>query len=67
MNRRLGNQAFFTAIYVDEVGEPRITYQHPCGPQCDTEVHGKVLTWATGAKKGTRFKPDQEWFLLSRV
>lgn len=48
-NRRLCNQAFFTAIFIDD-GEPRVTYQRPCGTLCDPEVHANALNWAAEAK-----------------
>lgn len=62
-NRRLCNQAFFTAISIDEDGEPQVAYQHPYDALCDPQVQGNALSWATEAKKkgevqtGTRAVP----------
>ena len=65
LNRRLCNQAFFTAIYIDEDGDRRIRvdFQHPFDTLCDPEIQGNALNWAAEAKKkgetqtGTRMVP----------
>ena len=49
-NRRLCNQAFFTAIFIDDDGEPRVTYQRPYDTLCDPEVQANALNWAAEAK-----------------
>ena len=51
LNRRLCNQALFTAIYIDEDGQPSVTYHRPYDTLCDPEVQGNALTWAAEAKK----------------
>lgn len=50
-NRRLCNQAFFIAIYLDDDGEPRVTYQRPCDALFDLEVQANALNWAAEIKK----------------
>lgn len=50
-NRRLCNQAFFTAIYLDDDGEPRVTYQQPYDALCDPEVQANALNWAAETQK----------------
>lgn len=50
-NRRLCNQAFFTAISIDEDGEPQVACQRPFDALCDPPVQGNALTWAAEAKK----------------
>ncbi|MFT3968884.1 MAG: hypothetical protein QM695_01035 [Micropruina sp.] len=49
-NRRLCNQAFFTAIFIDDDGEPRVTCQRPYDTLCDPEVQANALNWAAEAK-----------------
>ncbi len=49
-NRRLCNQAFFTAIYIDDHDEPRVTFERPFGTLCDPQVHANALNWAAEAK-----------------
>ncbi len=48
--RRLCNQAFFTAIFIDDNGEPRVEYQRPYDTLCDPEVQSNALNWAVEAK-----------------
>ena len=73
LNRRLCNQALFTAIYIDEDGQPSVTYHRPYDTLCDPEVQGNALTWAAEAKKrcevqtGTRLVPLVEGLNLARV
>ena len=50
-NRRLCNQAFFTAIFIDDDGEPRVEYQRPYDTLCDPEVQANALNWAAEAKE----------------
>ena len=50
-NRRLCNQAFFTAIYLDDDGEPRVTYQQPYDALCNPEVQANALNWAAETQK----------------
>ncbi|QQS00236.1 MAG: recombinase family protein [Austwickia sp.] len=50
-NRRLCNQAFFTAIYLDDDVEPRVTYQQPYDALCDPEVQANALNWAAETQK----------------
>ncbi len=45
-NRRLCNQACFTAAYIDEDGEPRVTYQRPYDALCNPQVQANALTLA---------------------
>ncbi len=49
-NRRLCNQAFFTAICIDEDSEPRVTYQRPYDALGDPQVQANALNWAAEAK-----------------
>ncbi|MFC6355306.1 hypothetical protein [Luethyella okanaganae] len=57
-NRRLCNQAFFTAIYIDDDGEPRVTYQRPYDALCDPQVQANALNWAA-EEKGRGSNRDQ--------
>lgn len=72
-NRRLCNQAFFTAISIDEDGEPQVAHQHPFDALCDPGVQGNALTWAAEAKKkgevqtGTRVVPLVESLNLAHM
>lgn len=43
-NRRLCNQAFFSAIYVDEDNDIRVGYARPFDALCDAEVQADALT-----------------------
>lgn len=73
LNRRLCNQAFFTAISIDEDGQPRVTYQRPYDALCNPEVQGNALTWAAEVKKrgevqtGTRLVPLVEGLNLAHL
>ncbi|CEG94207.1 Recombinase [Propionibacterium freudenreichii] len=49
-NRRLCNQAFFTAIYVEDDGEIRGEFARPFDALCDPELQADALTWAANAK-----------------
>lgn len=51
-NRRLCNQAFFSAIYVDEDNDIRVGYARPFDALCDAEVQADALTWAKNARNG---------------
>jgi len=50
-NRRVCNQAFFTANYLDDDGDPRVTYQQPYDALCDPEVQANALNWAAETQK----------------
>lgn len=49
-NRRLCNQAFFKAIYIDEDDDVRIGYATPFDALTDRELHMNALAWAEGAR-----------------
>ncbi len=50
-NRRLCNQAFFRAIYIDEDNDIRAGYATPFDALCDPELQADALTWAASAKQ----------------
>ena len=50
-NRRLGKQALFKAIYVDEDNDVRVGYRTPYDGLSDVDVQADALTWATEARK----------------
>ena len=49
-NRRLCNQAFFTAIYIDEDNDVRVGYATPFDALTDRELQSNALAWAEGAR-----------------
>ncbi|MFV0426428.1 MAG: recombinase zinc beta ribbon domain-containing protein, partial [Beutenbergiaceae bacterium] len=48
-NRRLGNQAFFTKIYIDEDNTVRTENARPYEMLLDPEVNANALNWAANA------------------
>ena len=50
-NRRLGNQAFFTKVYIDEDSELRVKHNRPLEMLLDPQVNANALTWAADADK----------------
>ena len=50
-NRRLGKQALFKAIYVDEDNDVRVGYRTPYDGLSLSGLHADALSWAAEAKK----------------
>lgn len=50
-NRRLCNQALFTAIYIDEDNDVRVGYRSPYDGLANTDLQADALTWAAQARK----------------
>lgn len=50
-NRRLCNQALFTAIYLDEDNDVRVGYRSPYDGLANTDLQADALTWAAQARK----------------
>ncbi|SBN95856.1 Cassette chromosome recombinase B [Propionibacterium freudenreichii] len=49
-NRRLCNQALFTAIYIDEDNDIRVGYRTPFDGLSSTDLQADALTWAEQAR-----------------
>lgn len=47
----LCNQAFSTAVHIDEDGEPRVEHQRPYDALCNPEEQANALNWAGDAKE----------------
>ena len=67
LNRRLCDQALFTAIYIDEDGQPSVTYHRPYTLCATPRSRETPLPGLPRQRKGARFKPEPDWSLLSRV
>lgn len=59
-NRRLCNQAFFTAIYIEEEGEVRAGYARPFDALTSREVQADALTWADNARNENEVRTPPE-------
>lgn len=53
-NRRLCNQALFTAIYVDEDNDVRVGYRTPFDGLSNPDLQADALTWAADAQKAQK-------------
>ena len=49
-NRRLCNQALFTAIYIDEDNDIHVGYRTPFDGLSNTDLQADALTWADQAR-----------------
>lgn len=56
-NRRLCNQAFFNAIYIDEDNDVQVGYATPFDARTGWELQTNVLAWAEDARTRTRCEP----------
>lgn len=62
-NRRLCNQAFFTAISIDEDGEPQVAYQRPYDAVRSGGARQRADLGGRGQEEERGSNPDRGWFL----
>lgn len=55
-NRRLCNQAFFKAIYIDEDNDVRVGYATPFDALTDRELQTNAMVWAEDARNESELR-----------